>query len=337
MRFWQIMVLSIFPAAIVTALPFLPPLAELTILLLTQWPVIVVIWFGSYGVTTAALTAATAFLEIGRILKRIGSEVSWGDRTRVTPHELRRRWILNYLKNLIFTQYFTAVIVLLSLGLSRIPVDTPRFMSVAPLLADSPAFVACGAVIVVGLLGVLASIIPLMRAASRLSVERPEPLLIQPMTELLRSQTPQPLMPTGADAPLLSTMIERSERSMLEAVKDLASVIDQHGRGQRLILQAINRFKEGGQAKWVAKAAALPGAMGDATAELRTTLAALDASITTLREVASSLRTDDAGPTMQHNAMTSSASLSQLSTEFQELLREIGGTPPSPPGDDPPG
>src|SRR5579864_7663484 len=122
MKSWHIITISVAVAAIVAALLYVPAglpasRADLAVLLHAQWPAIAIVRVSSYGVAAVALTTAALTVEIVRARKRIAGANS-GDGTATIPRQVLRQWALRYLKRLAITQYFTAIAVLLGLGLS---------------------------------------------------------------------------------------------------------------------------------------------------------------------------------------------------------------------------
>ncbi len=305
MRPWFVIPASVVLATFVTAFLYLPAglppsRAFLTDLLYAQWPAIAVVWFGSYGVAALALTTAALAREVGKAGALIaGSALESADLSLVY-RQVRREWMQRYFVWLAITQYFSAVLALLAIGFARIPMDQPWFGSFFPLIANSPALTAAVAVIFTGLLGAFAIYLPRVRSASRLSMEKLELSLLRQIVGMLSKR--------AEDA----AQIEQGQRSILGAMKDLATVVNRFSRSQRLIIQEIkNTVGPEALDRWVKTAEAWPGTIEHATSELQATTAALDISITRLAEVAASIPRD-------------AASLSQLSTEFGKLLHDIG-------------
>jgi methyl-accepting chemotaxis protein len=305
MRSWIVIPASVVLATSVTAFLYLPAglppsRAVLTALLYAQWPAIAVIWFSSYGVAALALTTAALAREIGQAGDLIaGSALESADLSLVR-RQVWRDWVRRYLVWLAITQYFSAVLALLTIGFAGVPIDQPWFVSFFPLVANSPALAAADAVIVAGLLGTFAFYLPRVRSVSRLSIEKFELALLRQIFEILRNR--------AEDA----AQIEQGQRSILGAIKDLATAVNRFSRSQRLIIQEIkNTVGPEALNQWVETAEAWPATIEQATSELRATVAALDISITRVAEVANSVPRD-------------AASLSQLSTEFEKLLHDVG-------------
>src|SRR5438270_3419786 len=112
MRSWHIIAASTVAAIAAGAFLFLsgalPWGTGVVALLVAHWPAIAVVLLSTYATVALALTTLAAFLEVGNDTRRR----SWNDRVRP------------YFVQLGVTQYFTSMLALLALGLSRIPVET---------------------------------------------------------------------------------------------------------------------------------------------------------------------------------------------------------------------
>ena len=326
MRSWQIIVASAAAATIADALLFqpggFPSWPELAALLLAHWPAIAVVWLGLYGVTALVLTTLAAFLDVGSVTPR-----------RVWDDGARR-----YVVQLAVTQYFTSVLALLGLGLSHVPVETVPFLFLPGPIGGSPALAACGAIVVVGLLG------GLFLTAALITAESPElrsrapgkraGRLLPEVGEPPRAQAPTPAN-AAADVVQLAELIERGQRSVLEVVGDLATEVNrlrldlQQGLGEiKVALQ-----DQGSGQSTEAGSSASPSAVEDAATELRAAVAVVDASVARLGEMASLLSANETPAVAGRDAPISPGSRSQMSTELQALLREM--TPAAGDGDPP--
>ena len=325
MRSWQIIVASAAAATIADALLFqpggFPSWPELAALLLAHWPAIAVVWLGLYGVTALVLTTLAAFLEVGSVTPR-----------RVWDDGARR-----YVVQLAVTQYFTSVLALLGLGLSHVPVETAPFLFLPSPIGGSPALAACGAVVVVGLLGGLFLTAALVTAESPELRSRASGIragrLLPEVSEPPRAQAPAPAN-AAADVVQLAELIERGQRSVLEVVGDLATAVNQ----LRLDLQqGLGEIKvalqDRGSGRSTESGSASPSAVEDAATELRAAAAVVDASVARLGEMASLLSANETPAVAGRDAPISPGSRSQMSTELQALLREM--TPAAGNGDPP--
>src|SRR6266700_632469 len=142
MRSWHIIAASTLAATtagvLLVVLGGLPWRSGIAALVIPHWPVIALVWLSTYGLVVPVLTTLAALLEGGVVTRRR----AWDD------DRVRR-----YLVQLAATQFYTAVLGLLALGLSRVPVETTLFPALPSPIGDSPAFAACGAIAVIGLLG----------------------------------------------------------------------------------------------------------------------------------------------------------------------------------------
>ena len=324
MRSWQIIVASAVGATIADCLLFVPGVVPwrpetAAALFLLHWPAITVVWLGVYGIAALFLTTLAAFLV-----------VSGG----AAPERPQREWARRYVAGLTVSQYFTAVLALLGLGLSRIPVETPPFLVLPSALGGSLALTACGAVIVAGLFGGALLTAAVSRAATTPEPRSPEPGLRA--DRLIRDVVQPPLgeVPAAAsagDVARLADLVERGQRSILEAIKDLAIAVNRLRWGLDEIKLAL---QAGGPERSSEAGSATISVTEDAAAELRAAAAAVDASVARLGEMAVSLAANETPRVAGRSTPTSRASRAQLSRELQALLREInpvgdGGDPPS--------
>jgi hypothetical protein len=313
MRSWQILVASAAVATIADALLFLPggfpSRPELAALLLVHWPAIAVVWLGLYGVAALVLTMLAVFLEFGGL----------------TPRRVGDDWARRFFVQLAVTQYFTSVLTLLGLGLSHVPIEMAPFLVLPSPLDGSPALTACGAVVVVGLLG------GLFLTAALVTVESPElrsrapgiraGRLLPEASEPPRAQAPAPAT-AAADVVQLAELIEPGQRSILEAVRDLATAVNRLRRDLRRGLDEIKvALQDRGSGQSTESGSVSPSAVEDAASELHAAVAAVDASVARLGEMASLLY--EAPVVAGRDTPISPSSRSQLSTELQELLRDM--------------
>ena len=149
----------------------------------------------------------------------------------------------------------------------------------------------------------------------------------------------QPLpAPVGAaaDAELLAALIQQAQRPVLEAIRDLATSVNRLRRGLgeiKFVLQDRGSKRSG------ESDAASPSEAEEAAAQLRAVVAAVDASVARLGEMALLLSASETPvvtgretPAVTgREAPTSPGSRARLSAELQALLRDLT------PGADPPG
>lgn len=308
-RPWLIIVAGALAATMSASLLFLPggipyrgePVAAL---LRAQWPAIAVAWLALYSVAALVFTTVGAFLENDAV------------------DHAERRWAQRYLLRLAAAQYFTAVLALLAFGLSRIPVE-PVFLQALPVaIAASPAFAACGAAVIVGLLGWLSLAVATAfrrTSVSQPSVEGAELRLLREIIALLHA----PAAPAAEAAPL-AELIAQAQRPVLEAVKELAAAVDRLGRRLHEDLAEIknappNQASQAPPETGVASFAAFE----EVAMELRAAVAALDVVAVRLRETALSLSAKETPSSVPAKAPAPSGARSRLSSELQALLREL--------------
>jgi hypothetical protein len=344
MRSGQIIAASAVAATAVSAFRFLPGVvlrpSGMAAFLLANWPAIAVVWLGSYGVTVLVLTTLAAFLQVSSGTIRPG----WGDRMG------------RYAVQLAVTQYFTSMLALFALGLSRVTVETALFPVLPSSLDDSPALAACGAMFVIGLLG------GLLVTATRVMGESPQMRLSAPgirAGRLFGQASAPPVAPAPADpvadaeeqplavpaldgvagaaqppspspepAPAnvmidveqLAALIEQAQRPVLEAIKDLANSVNRLRRGLGEIKFVL---QDRGSKRSTESDTASPSAAEDATNQLRAVVAAVDASVTKLGEMTLLLSASETPAVTGREAPISPGSRSRLSAELQALLRDL--------------
>lgn len=320
MRLWQIIVASATAATIVGLLFLVqgvPPRAELLRLFVAGWPAIAVVWLAVYGVAALVLTTATAFVEAGGFAVR----------------RARDGWARRYLVRLTAAQYFTSLLALLGFGVSRVPVETAPFLVLPSLIGGSPALAAGGAVGAVGLLGGLFLTAAIVTAESR-ELRSPAPgmragRLVKETVELSRDQGPAPAI-WATDVAQLAEVIERGQRAILEAVKDLAIAV----RRLRWEFDEIKLvLQERGSERSSEPGSVSPSAIEDAASDLRAAAAAFDASVARLGEMAALLSANETPAVAGRDVAMSRGVRAQLSAELQALLRDM--TPAADNGDPP--
>lgn len=304
MRSWQIIVASIAAASLAVGMAFLPDARQFrtdpTSLFLVYWPAFAILWLGAYAIATLLLSTVATLGEIGSIAAGLAGQ----------------GWARRHLVRLEITQYFTAVLALFALGLSPVAIETEPFFSLPTMIGLFPALAACAGVVVAGVLGwLMLSVTAAFRGPLVLAgipAIRDERLL-QEIIELLRARLPEPT----ADAIQLSELVEQGHRSMLGTIKDLASAVDRLRNGVADIKTALQGPRTGhSSANYAA-----PSDIADAASELRAAAAALTAAVTRLDDLAAGLSSNETAAAQQSNVPTGSRS--QLTTELQELLREM--------------
>jgi hypothetical protein len=305
MRAWQIIVASAATASIATAALFLPvamqsQTATLS-LLQTHWPGAVIVWLSVYSVATLIMNTAVAVRDLSH---------ARGDQARL-------EWPRRYLFQLGVTHYFSAILVMLALGLLPLTVITEPFFSIPAAISTLLALVACALGILVGVLGwltvtaVAAFATPSVRIGP---ADRPDSRMLQEIIELLRAR------PAAAATELVEQLRQR-DRATLEAIKELAAAVNRLRNGVSEIQHDLQHrgSEQAGQSGSTSRADIM-----DAASELRAATAALTAAITKLDEIASGLAAFSAiGAPPSERGNLSSGSRSQLSSELQELLRDM--------------
>ncbi|MGD9615222.1 MAG: hypothetical protein AB7H90_06815 [Alphaproteobacteria bacterium] len=308
MQAWQIIVASAVVASIAVAALFLPGAVRsptgATSLFQTYWAGIAIVWVGVYGVAALVLSTATAIREIGNT----APDRAWMD------------WPRDYLSRLGVTHYFSAVLILLALGLLPLAVVTEPFFPIPAVIGLSPALAACAAAILVGVSGwitvtaVTAFRIPPARTASIAGLDTQ---LLREIVELLRARPAEPVL----RAEEFVEQLRQRDRSTLEAIKELAGAVSRVRNG---IFEIQHGLQRRGPEQADQSGAAAPADVAETAGELRAATAALTAAVAKLEDIAAGLAAlSPLGVSAPARGNLPPGSRSQLSTELQELLRDM--------------
>ena len=311
MQAWQIILASAAAAGIATAALFLPGAVRsptgTAALFQAYWPGVAIVWLCVYGVAALVLSTATAVRELDNAVSgQAGLD-----------------WPRRYLLRLGVVQYFSAVLVLLALGLLPLAVTTEPFFSVPAVIGSSPALTACAAVILVGVLGWLtATVVAAFRAPA---VWTPSPAgsdtqLFHEIIALLRARPVEPVS-TAAE---LAEQLRQRDRSTLEAIKELAGAVNRVRNG---IFEIQQNLQHRGPEPTGQSGSAASADVVDAAGELHTATTALTAAVVRLEDIATVLSAVGLSSSARGNLPPGSRS--QLSTELQELLRDLATGPAS--------
>jgi hypothetical protein len=308
MQAWQIIVTSAVAASIAAAALFLPGAARAPegalSLLQAYWPGIAIVWLGVYAIAALLLGTAAAIRELaGAASGQTGLD-----------------WARRYLLRLGVTQYFSAVLVLLALGLLPIPVSTEPFFSIPSAIGSSLALTVCAAAILIGVLGWLGvTVVAALRAPASwaASPAGPDTQVLQELIGLLRAR---PVASETATAELVEQLRQR-DRSTLEAIKELAGAVTRLHNGISEIQHSLqHRVPEPTEPS----GSAALGDIADAAGALRAATASVTAAATKLEDIGAGLTALSpigAPPAARGNLSTGSRA--QLSTELQDLLRDM--------------
>jgi hypothetical protein len=314
MQAWQIIVASAVAASIAAAALFLAgavwsPGGAVSLVQI-HWPAIMIVWIGIYSVAALVLSTVTTVRE----LDNAASGQAGPD------------WPRRYLLRLGITQYFSAVLVLLALGLLPLTIATEPFFLVSAASGSSLTWSACAVAILVGVLGWLIATVVATFRASPVWTAPPAGLdtqLLYEIVELLRA--PRPVEPVSA-APELAEQLRQRDRSTLEAIKELAGAVNRLRNG---VSEIQNSLQQRGpeQTDWQSSSPALVDVAGMA-GELRATTSALTAAVAKFEDIAAGLAPLSLpGVTLPPRGGPPPGSRSQLSTELQELLRDMATGP----------
>jgi hypothetical protein len=312
MQAWRIVVTSAVAASIACAALFLPgavrsPTGALA-LLQGYWPGVVVVWLGVYSIAALLLSTAAAVRELGAAVS---------DQTGLD-------WPRRYLLRLGVTHYFSAVLVLLALGLLPIAISTEPFFPVPAVIGSSLALAACALAILVGVLGWLtATVVAALRIPASWAAlpTGPDPQMLQELIELLRTR---PVEPGSVTAELVEQARHR-DLTTLEAIKELAGAVNRLRNG---ISEIQRGLQQRGPEQTGQNGSAAPADVADAAGELRAATAAVTAAVTKLEEFAAALISlSPSGTSPPPRGNLPAGSRAQLSTELQELLRDMATAP----------
>jgi hypothetical protein len=186
------------------------------------------------------------------------------------------------------------------------------------------AWAVCAVAIIVGVLGWLtATVVATFRtpvvwttASGDLDTQ-----LLHEIVELLRAR---PIEPVPA-APELAEQLRQRDRSTLEAIKELAGAVNRLRTG---ISEIQNGLQQRGPepASQQSGSAALAD-IADTAGKLRATTSALTAAVVKLEDIAAGLTALSPGVSLPARPSPPPDSRSQLSTELQELLRDMATSP----------
>jgi len=377
MRSWKIIAVSVVASTTVDALSFLPATVpsrtDLLDLLSTRWPALGVVWFGSYGAFALVLTTIAISVEMGRTRGRVlcaaaehdsgqvslvdvcppmrrrsdavpqpvadrRQPVPWSPVERViTSSSVKYEWLRRYLVQLSVAQYFTAIVGMFGIGLTRVPVGLLPIQPIPSFIANSPTL-GGGAVLVLALLpGILLLGVGagyLARLAIRLAIARPELRILREIVGILRAREVGLRAPNKVDA--LNALIEPGQRAVLDALKELATSVNRMGQDVRLSLEEIKGALQDRGPNRTAETEAPSGTVGDGAAgSPHAAVLALNDSINRLEEISSLLSLKKTPTAMRAATPLPDGSTASLSTELQDLLRELEeaaqsgqGTPP---------
>ena len=308
MQAWQIIVTSAVVASIAAAALFLPGAVRspggAASLFQTYWPGFIVVWLVIYSIAALALSTAEAVRELGDPASgRAG--LDW-------PHR--------YLLRLGVTQYFSAVLILFAVGLLPGTIATEPVFSVPAALGSSLAPAACAMAIIVGVLGWLtATIVAAFRAPAvwTASPASPDTQLLHDTLELLRARPAEP-------APLSTELAEelrQRDRATVEALRELAGAVARVRTG---ISEIQRGFQQLGPEQTGQSGSAALGDVAAVVGELRTATSTLTTAVTKLDDIAAALAAiSPIGLSAPARGNLPPGSRSQLSTELQELLRDM--------------
>lgn len=307
MRSWLIIVAGAVAATAASIFAFAPdgPLSGnvLAEVLLADWPMIAVAWLGIYAIAVLILSTVSSLDE----RRDPGSPPLGNDCAR------------RYAMRLVVSQYFTAVAALLVMGLARFPVETGTHSPpLLPAITASPGLVALGATIFCGLIGWLIISATMLRLPLVAPVARHN-LELQLLQEIADSVRGHPPVVT-AEFEQLSGLIERSQRSVLQTLNEVAAAVNQLGRGMHEELVPIMNAVSKPPPSYPPEALnAMRTGMESAATQVHAALGLLDASVGRLAEIAAFMAANDTPSAVRGDP----GDRSRLSTELQQLLREL--------------
>jgi hypothetical protein len=314
MQAWQIIVASAVAASIAVAVLFLPGAVQspssVASLIQTYWLEATIVWLGTYGVAALVFSTVTSARELeGGASDAVGQD-----------------WPRRYLRRLGVTQYFSAVLILLALALLPVAAMTQPYFSLPAAIGSSLALIACGVAILVGVLGWLTAAIAAAFHTPAVVTDPPASLdtrLLREIIDLLRARPIEP----GLAVTELTEELRQRDRSTVEAIKELAGAINRVRNG---ISEIQHGLQHRGPEQAGQSGSAAPADAADIASELRAATAALTEAVTKLDDIAAGLTVLSLSPvglSPPARGNLPPASRSQLSTELQELLRDMASSP----------
>ena len=316
MRAWQIIVASAVVASIAAAALFLPGAVRFpggaVSLVQTYWPGVTIVWLCAYSIVALGLSTAAAFRELGD----------------AASGQAGLDWPRRYLLRLGITQYFSAVLVLLALGLLPVAIATEPFFSMPAAIGSSPALAACAVAILVGVLGWLTATVVAAFRTPPVGTATPAGLDTQLLQEIVEP---------AARPPDRAGLGCRGTRRTAPATRSRDIGGDQGtGRGDRPSAQRHFRnsarfCSSAGRNRQEQSGSAALADVAEAAGELRAATAALTGCRGETRgyRCGAGRALPAIGVSLPARGSVPPGSRSQLSTELQELLRDMAAGPAS--------
>jgi hypothetical protein len=215
MASWVIVAVSAAAATLATfflqggAFPSLEQLPEFA---LRRWPSLAISWLSVYGAVALMFSSIVAF----DIIKS------------VPLHQSGREWVRAYIGRLTTTQYFSSIVALGAICFAPLASPVEYFSVVVPAAEVPVALIACGALVLLGMLAwVLFSAGVLLRASPRQrdTEESTDIAMIRDLVESFRRRPPA----TAADLSILADIFAQ-HRSATEEVKEAVNAVNRLGR-----------------------------------------------------------------------------------------------------------
>jgi len=361
-RPWQVIAAAAIMATLADAWLFKPGGAasnpNFRLMLLQDWRIFAVVWVSSYGLVALVLTTASVIVDVSRVrgyverlaaqgvithtaltdaLLSTGWPICFGRQnsrerpeTAVTawprpgnnPRPVRQVCAL-YLERLAITQYFTALVVLLGIAISSVPVGsaTPSFFPA--LTKEASDFSASSTLVLSGVLGLLS----LMVAIPRFARLGSEPIVENPNLGPVSTVLEPPEMHLQAGQPnmvlaQLNTALELCQQPVIDAITALTTAVDRLTSGLRSEIRAGLQDTPRLQPSNIETASI--SAIDAATTELRNIATVLNTSVTSLAEATALFSAMDTDPSPSHSAARPAGRVSDLAIELEKLLAEIG-------------
>jgi hypothetical protein len=162
----------------------------------------------------------------------------------------------------------------------------------------------------------------LAHLAIRLTVARPELRILREILGILRAREVGSPAPNRVDA--LNALIEAGQRAVLDALKELATSMNGMGHAVRLSLDEIKGALQDRGPDRTAETEAPSATVGEgAVGGLHAAVLALNDSINRLEEISSLLSLEHTPTATRAATPLPGGSTASLSTELQDLLREL--------------
>jgi hypothetical protein len=269
--------------------------------LIVRWPPLTVVAVTTYACLAAVLAGLAAF----------GTGAG-------SYRFARSSWSGRYFGHLFVTQYFLSVLILLVLGIARVPVDVAWWPVLPELAATSPALCGGAAVLLVGFLGWLLSAVAVALRADAARRPPEGTVELQQLREAIQHLQAATATARTPDTAGVREAIEHGQRLVLEAVKDLATAVNRVSQSLRQQLDETRALREMLSSRQPNEQAG-SAAIEHATTRLEGAAAAVTEAVARLEETVPFAR-ERASNALEYPP---AGSRTRLSAELQALVTQL--------------